>query len=101
MEFLTFEDETDMIETTFFPEVYRRFCHMLDWGRPYLLSGRVETDWGALTLTVDEVAPLPPLQSMVGFRAGLHKRTETPKLIHQTGGSGTTGPGTDLSAARP
>jgi error-prone DNA polymerase len=99
MEFLTFEDETDMLETTFFPGVYRRFCHMLDWGRPYLLSGRVETDWGALTLTVDHVAPLPPLRSLAGFRSGLHKRVETPKLIPQTGGSGTTGPGADSPAA--
>jgi DNA polymerase-3 subunit alpha/error-prone DNA polymerase len=99
MEFLTFEDETDMIETTFFPDVYRRFCHMLDWGRPYLLSGRVETDWGALTLTVDHVAALPPLRSMAEFGPGLHKGAETPKLIHQTDGRGTTGPGPDLPAA--
>ncbi len=60
MEFLTFEDETGIVETTFFPAVYHRFCHMLDWGRPYLLSGRVEQDWGAVTLTVAQVVPLPP-----------------------------------------
>jgi error-prone DNA polymerase len=53
MEFLTFEDETGIVETTWFPEAYRRFCHMVDRGRPYLLRGRVEQDWGALTLTVD------------------------------------------------
>ncbi|MCP4692721.1 MAG: DNA polymerase III subunit alpha, partial [Desulfobacterales bacterium] len=47
MEFLTFEDETGVVETTFFPRTYRRFCHMIDRGRPYLLSGRVERDWGA------------------------------------------------------
>ncbi len=99
MEFLTFEDETDLIETTFFPEVYRRFCHMLDWGRPYLLSGRVEMDWGVLTLTVDHVAPLPPLRSVAASRAGLHKRAETPKLIHQASGSGTIGPGAGFPAA--
>ncbi len=55
MEFLTFEDETGIVETTFFPEAYRRFCHMLDRNRPYLLSGKVETNWGAVTLTVDGV----------------------------------------------
>jgi len=55
MEFLTFEDETGIVETTFFPETYRRFCHMLDRERPYLLTGKVEEDWGALTLTVDRV----------------------------------------------
>jgi len=58
MEFLTFEDETGVIETTFFPEPYHRFCHIIDIGRPYLLAGLVEQDWGATTLTVDSVEPL-------------------------------------------
>jgi len=58
MEFLTFEDETGIVETTFFPKTYRRFAHMLDRGRPYLLTGKVEQDWGAVTLTVDHVAPM-------------------------------------------
>ena len=79
MEFLTFEDETDIVETTFFPEAYHRFCHMLDWGRPYLMTGRVETDWGALTLTVDHVAPLPPLRSLGG--GGLRPPPEGSKLM--------------------
>ncbi len=55
MEFLTFEDETGIVETTFFPQAYRRFCHIIDRQRPYLLSGKVEQDWGAITLTVDKV----------------------------------------------
>jgi DNA polymerase III alpha subunit len=58
MEFLTFEDETGIVETTFFPETYHRFCHMIDRRRPYLLTGKVEEDWGAITLTVDRVARL-------------------------------------------
>jgi DNA polymerase-3 subunit alpha/error-prone DNA polymerase len=58
MEFLTFEDETGLVETTFFPGPYRRFCHLLDRERPYLLSGRVEADWGAVTLTVETVSVL-------------------------------------------
>ncbi|UCE52645.1 MAG: DNA polymerase III subunit alpha, partial [Desulfobacterales bacterium] len=55
MEFLTFEDQTGIVETTFFPQAYRRFCHMIDRNRPYLLRGKVEEDWGAVTLTVDRV----------------------------------------------
>jgi DNA polymerase-3 subunit alpha/error-prone DNA polymerase len=55
MEFLTFEDETGIVETTFFPQAYRRFCHIIDRNRPYLLTGKVEEDWGATTLTVDKV----------------------------------------------
>ena len=58
MEFLTFEDETGLVETTFFPEVYRRYAHILSSGKPFLLNGLVEEDYGALTLTVDRVAAL-------------------------------------------
>ena len=56
MEFLTFEDDTGVVETTFFPRTYDRFCHMLDYGRPYLLEGEVEQNWGAVTLTVSRAA---------------------------------------------
>lgn len=58
MEFLTFEDETGQVETTFFPEVYRRYAHLLRSGRGYLLAGLVEEDFGALTLTVDRIRPI-------------------------------------------
>jgi len=60
MEFLTFEDETGVVETTFFPRTYDRFCHIMDYGRPYLLEGKVEQNWGAVTLTVSRVRPLAP-----------------------------------------
>ena len=55
MEFLTFEDETAIIETTFFPEVYRRYAHILSAQKIYHLRGLVEEDFGALTLTVERV----------------------------------------------
>jgi DNA-directed DNA polymerase III PolC len=61
MEFLTFEDETGIVETTFFPRTYERFCHMVDRNRPYVLEGTVDVDWGAATLTVDHVEALSPL----------------------------------------
>jgi DNA polymerase-3 subunit alpha/error-prone DNA polymerase len=56
MRFVTFEDETGVVEATLFPAVHRRFCHMLDWGRPYLLWGKVEENFGVATLTVDRIA---------------------------------------------
>jgi DNA polymerase-3 subunit alpha/error-prone DNA polymerase len=55
MEFLTFEDETAIIETTFFPEVYRRYAHILSAQKIYHLRGLVEEDFGALTLTVEKI----------------------------------------------
>jgi len=55
MEFISFEDTSALYETTFFPQTYARFCHMLNRSRPYVLSGLVEEDFGAVTLTVDNV----------------------------------------------
>jgi len=56
MEFFTFEDETGLIETVFFPKTYRDFCHlMLDRDRPFLLRGVVQNDRGAITLNVNHV----------------------------------------------
>lgn len=60
MEFLTFEDETGLVETTFFPDAYRKFCPMLDRHRPYLLTGTVDEDFGAVTLTVDRAEAIRP-----------------------------------------
>nr|WP_319396332.1 DNA polymerase III subunit alpha [uncultured Desulfobacter sp.] len=56
MKFLTFEDDTGVVETVFFPRVYSRFARILTNGYPYLLSGRVENDWGAISLTVNRVS---------------------------------------------
>jgi error-prone DNA polymerase len=58
MEFVSFEDTTALYETTFFPQAYRRFSRLLGYHQPYLLRGRVEEDFSAVSLTVEEVALL-------------------------------------------
>ncbi|MGA8181437.1 MAG: DNA polymerase III subunit alpha [Desulfobacterales bacterium] len=58
MEFLTFEDDTGLIETVFFPKAYRRFCAVLDRSRPFVLHGKVEVDFDAVSLSVTRVEPL-------------------------------------------
>jgi DNA polymerase III alpha subunit len=55
MEFISFEDTSALYETTFFPKAYARFCHMMRRSRPYILSGRVDEDFGVVSLTVDSV----------------------------------------------
>jgi DNA polymerase-3 subunit alpha/error-prone DNA polymerase len=67
MKFLTFEDETGMVETVFFPKAYALFCHMLDYGKPYLLRGRVESNWGVPTLTVEYSRPIHGLPEKPGM----------------------------------
>ncbi|MCF8063504.1 MAG: hypothetical protein K9M82_13380, partial [Deltaproteobacteria bacterium] len=51
MKFVSFEDETGLYETVFFPREYRRFCHMLGKGRAYVLRGKVAEELGAITVT--------------------------------------------------
>jgi len=58
MKFLTFEDETGIVETVFFPKPYAFFCHSLDYGRPYLLYGKIDSNWGAITLIVEKTQPI-------------------------------------------
>ena len=67
MEFLTFEDEDTIVETTFFPEAYRRHAHLLQTGGAYLLTGLVEQDYGALTLTVASVQLLKRSEKPLHF----------------------------------
>jgi len=53
MKFVSFEDTTGIYETVFFPKVYHQFCHALSEMRPYVLKGKVEEDFTAITLTVN------------------------------------------------
>ncbi|GAB4565087.1 MAG: DNA polymerase III subunit alpha [Geothermobacteraceae bacterium] len=55
MQFITFEDETALFETTFFPDAYRRWCRLLGQRRPYLVEGRVEVSYGVPTLTISRL----------------------------------------------
>jgi DNA-directed DNA polymerase III PolC len=52
MKFVSFEDQTGIYETVFFPEVYNRYCHMLNASRPYILKGKMEENSGAITMNV-------------------------------------------------
>ena len=81
MEFVSFEDTTGLYETTFFPRAYDRFSRMLGYRRPYLLRGLVEEDFGAVSLTVEEVVPV----SSIG-KAG------SPKLLTRAGQGRPGGP---------
>jgi len=56
MKFVSFEDTTGLYEAVFFPKVYDQYCHMLNTSRPYILNGKVEEDFTALTLTVHWIA---------------------------------------------
>jgi error-prone DNA polymerase len=77
MKFVSFEDETALYETVFFPREYRRFCSMLGRGRAYVVKGKVERDLGAITVTAGWIGFLDrqdPLRSASkGARPRPHK----------------------------
>jgi len=52
MAFVTFEDTSDIYETTFFPAAFRLYAMLLAPNFPYLLRGTVEEEFGAVTLTI-------------------------------------------------
>jgi error-prone DNA polymerase len=52
MEFVTFEDQSALFDATLFPAVYERFCRKLTQPRPYLVKGRVEEEFGVVTVNV-------------------------------------------------
>src|SRR5438128_1257459 len=69
MEFVTFDDGAGLIETVLFPEVYRRAAPLLFGPGPYLLRGKVEESYGAVTLTVTALERLDRYATQRGHRA--------------------------------
>ena len=55
MEFATFDDGYGLIETVLFPDIYRERGHVLFDQGPFILRGKVEEEFGAVTLTVSQM----------------------------------------------
>lgn len=66
MMFVTFEDTGTLYETTFFPNAYQRYGHLLTNRGPYVVEGKVEEDHGVFTINVDSLRNL----SSRTFRGG-------------------------------
>ena len=55
MIFVSFEDETSIFETVLFPDAFRRYYPLLDDGWAFLVHGRVDEDFGALSIGVERL----------------------------------------------
>jgi DNA polymerase III alpha subunit len=55
MEFITFEDETDVFDVTLFPETLRRLLKILRGPGPYVIEGTAEGRYDAVTVTARDV----------------------------------------------
>ena len=55
MQFITFEDETDIFETILFPDAYLKFSRMLGTKPAFLITGKVIEEFGAIMLEVKRI----------------------------------------------
>jgi DNA polymerase III alpha subunit len=55
MQFISFEDETAIFETVFFPKTYTRYSRRLTHHRPYILTGKVDSEFGVVSLNVNGI----------------------------------------------
>ena len=79
MEFATFDDGHGLVETVLFPAVYRARAHVLFDQGPFLLRGKIEEEFGAVTLTVLDVKRVDRLGRSGGRRGSPRRReVETP-----------------------
>ncbi|HEX9893585.1 MAG TPA: hypothetical protein VGA78_06655, partial [Gemmatimonadales bacterium] len=69
MEFATFDDGDGLIETVIFPEVYRTRGHVLFDQGPFVLRGKVEEEFGAVTLTVLQLDRVERMLTKVASRS--------------------------------
>jgi DNA-directed DNA polymerase III PolC len=58
MEFVTFDDGYGLIEAVLFPQVYRERGHVLFDQGPFIFRGKVEEEFGAVTLTLTHLERL-------------------------------------------
>ncbi len=78
MEFATFDDGEGLIETVLFPQVYRERGHVLFDQGPFVFRGKVEEEFGAVTLTMTHLDRLERLRAKLAGR--------TPSIPHGRNG---------------
>ena len=78
MEFATFDDGYGLIETVLFPDIYRERGHVLFDQGPFIFRGKVEEEFGAVTLTVTHLNRLERASRAIGSRSSGRQRSVIP-----------------------
>jgi DNA polymerase III alpha subunit len=68
MEFATFDDGEGLVEVVLFPEVFRARGHMLFDKGPFIFRGKVEEEFGAITVTLTHLDRLERMLEKVGAK---------------------------------
>jgi DNA polymerase III alpha subunit len=76
MEFATFDDGAGLIEAVLFPDIYHKRGHVLFDQGPFLFRGKVEEEFGAVTVTMTGLERLERALARGGGQAG--RRAEIP-----------------------
>jgi DNA polymerase III alpha subunit len=87
MEFATFDDGHGLVETVLFPDLYRERGHVLFDQGPFIFRGKVEEEFGAVTVTVTQLDRLERMMAKVAAA-----RTRAPR-------SGRNGPSASRSGS--
>ncbi len=74
MMFLTMDDQYGTFEVTVFPDVYRRAREVIRGYGPYVVTGKVEQQYGVLTITAEH------LESVDERKHQIHRRDERIQL---------------------
>ena len=69
MEFVTFDDGHGLIESVLFPDVYRERGHVLFDQGPFIFRGKVEEEFGAVTLTITHLERLERMLAKLAARS--------------------------------
>jgi DNA polymerase III alpha subunit len=68
MEFATFDDGTGLVETVLFPRVFRERGHVLFDQGPFIFRGKVEEEFGGVTVTITQLDRLDRMLTKVAGR---------------------------------
>jgi error-prone DNA polymerase len=68
MEFATFDDGEGLIETVLFPQVFRERGHVLFDQGPFIFRGKVDEEFGVVTLTITHLDRLERMLAKTGSR---------------------------------
>ncbi len=67
MFFLTLADTSGMIDAVFWPDAYERWREVLAQGPSFEIYGKVSEDWGAFSLEVERLRPVPFTPNLIDF----------------------------------
>ncbi len=93
MEFVTFEDETDIYEGVMFPEAFKQYGDLLNWETLFILRGKIEEAFGVFTVTIENLSSLQKLSGSTRQRSdNIKKIKQGKKSLNQL----FTSPGNSL-----